>query len=435
MSSFLSSLDSFFGIKKAQSTVQKEVTAGLTTFLTMSYILFVNPFILSKAGIPPSAAFIATVLSAAGTSILMGIFARWPVALAPGMGTNAWFSFGIVGGMGIAFPQALGAVFISGILMVIVSILPIRRKMFEAVPQNIRWGIVVGIGLFITMIGFKESQIIVANPATLVSLGHLNHISPIMTLLGLILIHTLRYYRIKGAAFLICILFLTLINILMGNVHPDFSSIELDFSYIGALSFDNMGSTVFLGVVVALFLNDFLDSSGTLMGIMTRISGKIPPKDMKKTLIVDGIGTVFGSILGTSTVTSYAESNTGVEAGGRTGLVAVTVGLLFLIFLPFYPLLQFIPSWATAPVLISVGLNMLSAVHKVDFKEKETILPAFLAMLIMPFSYSVLHGIGLAMLVFFVTRVLEGKIKDKQTFAAALIGLGYVAFLLETGTL
>lgn len=395
------------------STVRTEILAGVTTFLTMAYIVVVNPGILAIAGIDHGAAFVATCLAAAIGSVAMGLYANLPIALAPGMGLNAYFTFVVVKGMGVPWQVALGAVFVSGVLFLIVSILRVREWLINAIPLSLKLAIGAGIGLFLGIIGLKEMGVIAAHPATFVTLGKLSAPTTLLSCLGFILIAVLSAWRVTGAI-LIGIVAIAAIGIPFGltqfkgivDMPPSIAPTLFQLDIAGALS---LGVAV---VVLTFFLVDVLDNAGTLIATMQR-AGMVQPDGsiprLKQALIADSGGAMVGAVLGTSTTTSYIESSAGIQAGGRTGLTAVVVGVLFLLTLFLAPLATSIPAFATAPALVFVACMMTGALRSIDWDDITEYVPAVVLVLTMPFTFSIATGIGLGFIVYALLKTLAGR--------------------------
>lgn len=429
-------MKSFFAIKESGSNVRTEILAGITTFLTMAYILAVNPDILSAAGLPRDSVFMATAISSAVATLVMALVARLPFALAPGMGLNAFFAFTVVLGMGKSWQFALTAVFLEGIIFLILTALNVREAIINAIPSNIRKAIGVGIGLFIAFIGLQNAGLIVSDDATLVQLGNLASPTVILTLVGLIVIAVLLAFKVRGAL-LIGIVVVTLIGI-----PADITNLEgLDFSKLPSLSpvllkfeFD-WSQILSMDMVVVLFtflFVDMFDTVGTLIGVSTkagilRPDGSIPR--VKQALFADAIGTTVGAMLGTSTVTTYVESAAGVEEGGRTGLTALVTAILFLIAILLGPLFLLIPSAATAPALILVGLFMMSPVRDIEWGDVTEAFPAFLAVILMPLTYSIAEGIVWGVLAYILVKLLTGKVRDLSV-VTYIVGVVFVLSLI-----
>ncbi len=410
-------LDKFFKLKENKTTIKTEVLAGITTFMTMAYILAVNPAILGDAGMDKGAVFTATALSAVIGTLVMALVARLPFALAPGMGLNAFFAYTVVLTMGYSWQFALTAVFLEGIVFLLLTAFNVREMIVNAIPKNIRYAISVGIGLFIAFIGLKNAGVIVDNPATLVSLGEMSNPSVILTLLGILIIGVLLAFKVRGAL-LIGILVATVIGIPMGltklpegsfiQAPPSLSPIFFQFEW------DKIFSVDMLVVLFTFLFVDMFDTVGTLIGVCTKADimdkeGKIPR--VKQALFADAVGTTFGAILGTSTVTTYVESASGVAEGGKTGLTALSTAGFFVLALIFAPIFLMIPAGALSPVLIVVGLFMMSPVKNIDFDDFTEAIPAFLTILLMPLTYSIADGIIFGLLSYVFVKMITGKFK------------------------
>jgi AGZA family xanthine/uracil permease-like MFS transporter len=410
-----------------------EILAGVTTFVTMAYIIFVNPSILQDAGMPFQAVVAATCVSAAFGSILMGAFARYPIALAPGMGLNAYFTYTVVKGLGVAWPVALGAVFLSGVIFVILTFAGIRQMIVSAIPHELYSAVASGIGLFIALIGLKNSGLVVASPATLVTLGNLRDPSVLLAIFGLILTATLLVRRYR-AAMLIGVLATTAVGALAGLVKwspgsfsfADISATALRLDIPGALS---LGA---LEIVFVFLFVDLFDNVGTLVAVGKKArlfdeSHNIPR--LNRILFSDAAATVAGSLTGTSTVVSYIESAAGVVAGGRTGVTAIVTGFLFLLALFIAPLIGAIPAAATAPALILVGSLMASHMAEIDWSELRIAIPAFLTIVSIPFTFSIANGIALGFTVYTFLCVLKGEFRSVNWLMYVLTALFIARFL------
>ena len=428
-------MEKLFQLQAHKTNVRTEIIAGLTTFLAMAYILAVNPLILSDAGLNPGSVFTATALSAAIATLIMAVLANLPVALAPGMGLNAFFTYTVVIGMKYSPATALTAVFLEGLLFILLSFFNVREAIVESIPINLKKAVAAGIGLFITLIGMKNAEIIVDNPATLVGLGNVTSGAALLGIIGLVITAILYVLQVPGSI-LLGILITTVIGIPMGVTAP-FGGWE-NWSIISApaaptfwnFDFSNIFSFQFFTVFFSFLFVDIFDTVGTLVGVTNRAglidkNGNIPR--VKQALLSDAIGTVFGAMLGTSTVTSFVESTSGVAAGGRTGLTALTTGVFFLIALIFSPLFLLIPSAATAPALIIVGFLMLSAAAEIDFKDPTEGIPAFLTIVMMPFTYSIAEGIVYGILSYVILKAITGKFKQIPIISWVL----FVVFLLR----
>lgn len=422
-------LEKLFKLQEHQTTVKVELVAGLTTFLTMSYILFANPDIMSAAGMPKEAVFTATALAAALGCILMGLWANFPAGLAPGMGLNAFFAFAVVGGMGYTWEQALAAVLISGVIFFLLSAFKIREWILHSIPGCLRHGITVGIGLFLTIIGLKNAGIIGDHPATLLTLGDLASPGPLLAGLGLLLIIALDYRKITGSIVVSMLaisavsafLGITTFNGIVGEPH---SMSELFW----ALDFSRVLEATMISVILAFVFVDLFDTSGTLMATASKAG--LTDKDgkfdaMGKAMLADSTATTAGAALGVSSVTTYVESGAGIAAGGKTGLTAVTVGVLFLAAMFFTPMLDFVPAFATAPALIYVGLMMTADMRHINWDDMTSAAPAWICAIMMPFGFSISHGIGLGFVAHTVLQLLTGKTSEIKP-AVALVSVLYV---------
>ena len=409
-----SKLEQFFAIEAHQTSLQKEVLAGVTTFITMAYIIFVNPQMMAQSGMDHGAIFVGTCLAAAFACLFMGLYANWPVGLAPGMGLNAFFTYTVVGEMGHSWEVALGAVFIAGILFFIMSITPLRRWMLDSIPLNLRIAMGAGVGLFIGFIGLKNGGIIVANGATFLSLGDFTNPSTLLAGLSFLLISILSIRKIPGAI-IIGILTVTLISIFLNLVEfegvfalpPDVTPVFMELDIIGALD------VAMISVIVSFLFVNLFDTAGTLFGVATRAnlvqeSGNIV--DLDKALKVDSSSSVFGSFLGCAPVTSYVESSAGIEAGGRTGMTAVVVGVLFLLATFLSPLAAAVPAYATAGALIYVAILMLSGMESLNWDEQSELLPALIMIVMIPLTFSIANGIALGFLAYVSIKVFVGEI-------------------------
>ncbi len=424
-------LEKIFKIKERGSSVRTEIIAGITTFLAMAYILAVNPSYLAAAGIPAGAAFSATAISAGIATLCMAFFANYPVALASGMGLNAFFAFTVCGTMGYPYQVALTAILIEGIIFMILSIFKFREALVNKIPNNLKFGITAGIGLFITIIALLNAKIVVSDPATTVALGNLASPGVVLALAGLLIIGVLQHFKVPGGILLGIIItwILGIVAELVGwyvpdpaagvySVIPAFSSdafaapllFDFDFGFIVK------NAPAFILVVFTFLYTDIFDTVGTLIGVAEKgdlldQEGKLPKAG--GALMADAVGTVVGACLGTSTVTSYVESSAGVAAGGKTGLASVVTAILFFISLVLAPVFTAIPGFATTPAMLYVGLLMLSSVKKVDFGgDAADTIGAFLAIVMMPLTYSIANGIMFGMLAWVILKILTGKIKE-----------------------
>lgn len=425
-------LDRFFRLSENGTDVRTELLAGLTTFLTMAYIIFVNPSILGDAGIPKDSVFVATCLAAAIGTMIMGLYANYPMALAPGMGLNAYFTYAVVKGMGIPWEAALGAVFISGSLFIAVSVFKLREMIVNGIPHSIRTAITVGIGLFLGLISLKNAGIVVANPATMVGIGDLHKAPVILAALGFFLIVTLDRFKIRGSI-LIGILVVTVMSFFFGgntfhglvSMPPSLAPTLFKLDIMGALSVG------ILNVVLVFFLVELFDATGTLMGVASRagllVNGKM--ERLNRALLADSTAIVAGSFLGTSSTTAYIESAAGVQAGGRTGLTAVAVGLLFLACLFIAPLAGVVPAYATAPALFYVACLMLRDLVEIDWTDTSESIPAAITALFMPFTYSIAQGVAFGFISYAGLKLLTGRAKEVKLIVWAIAGIFLFKFI------
>lgn len=410
-------MEQFFKLKQHGTTVRTEIMAGITTFMTMAYILAVNPGILSATGMSAGGVFTATALSSLIATVLMAILANLPVALAPGMGLNAFFAFTVVLGMGYSWQLALTAVFVEGILFIIMSFFGVREALVKAIPKNIKTAVSVGIGLFIAFIGLQNAGVISNNDATLVSLGTITKGPALVALIGLVIMGVLLAFKVKGAL-LIGIIATTIVGIPFGvtSIPKGWNPISMPAAPIWLqFQFDKIFTLDFFVVMFTFLFVDIFDTIGTLVGVTTQAGliskdGDIPK--VKQALLSDAVGTVVGAMLGTSTVTSYVESASGVAEGGRTGLTSLTTGLLFGLALFLSPLFLLIPGAATAPALVLVGLFMLSPVKDLDLSDFTEAVPAFLTIIMMPLAYSIAEGLVFGIVAYIILKALTGKFKD-----------------------
>ena len=420
-------LEKLFQLQANGTNVRREAVAGLTTFLTMAYIVFVNPAILQLAGMDFGAVFMATCLAAAFGSAFMGLYANYPIALAPGMGLNAYFTFGVVKGMGYSWETALGAVFISGLIFLALSLLKVREWIVNAIPMSMKLGIAAGIGLFLAIIALQNARIVVAHPATLVTIGDLKSLPVLLAAIGFALITALSARKIPGAI-IISILTVTAIAVGLGvaefkgiastppSIAPTFMAMDIK----GAL-----GIGLWTIIFVFLFV-DLFDNTGTLIGIAHQggfldKDGKLPR--IGRALVVDSTSASVGAVLGTSTTTSYIESVAGVEAGGRTGLTAVVVALCFLLATFFAPLAGTVPAFATAPALLYVACLMARVLKDIDWEDPTEFVPAMVTAIAMPLTFSIAHGIGVGFIVYAAIKILAGRWSDMKIAVPIIAGL------------
>ncbi|MBX9761265.1 MAG: NCS2 family permease [Beijerinckiaceae bacterium] len=420
-------LEKLFHLEANGTSVRREAIAGLTTFLTMAYIVFVNPSILQLAGMDFGAVFMATCLAAAFGSAFMGLYANYPIALAPGMGLNAYFTFGVVKGMGYAWETALGAVFVSGLIFLALSLLKVREWIVNAIPMSMKLGIAAGIGLFLAIIALQNAKVIVAHPATLVTIGDLKSLPVLLAALGFALITALSARKIPGAI-IISILAITAVAVALGlaqfkgiaSAPPSIAPTFLAMDIKGALE-------VGLWTIIFVFLFvDLFDNTGTLIGVAHQggfldKDGKLPR--IGRALVVDSTSASVGAMLGTSTTTSYIESVAGVEAGGRTGLTAVVVALCFLLATFFAPLAGTVPAFATAPALLYVACLMARGLKDLDWDDPTEFVPAMVTAIAMPLTFSIAHGIGLGFIVYAAIKILAGRWSEMKIAVPIIAGL------------
>lgn len=429
-------LNQFFKLKENQTTVKTEILAGITTFMTMAYILAVNPDILSATGMDKNALFTATALSALIATLVMALVARLPFALAPGMGLNAFFAFTVVLGMGYSWQFALTAVFLEGIIFLILTAFNIRELIVNAIPLSLKHAVSAGIGLFIAFIGLQNAGLIVKNDAVLVGLGDMGSPAVLIALGGIVLTAVLLALKVKGAL-LIGIFVATIAGIPVGVTHlpeghlvgapPSVAPIFWKFDFSQVFSFD------MLIVLFTFLFVDMFDTVGTLVGVSSKAGmldkdGKVPR--VKQALFADAIGTTAGAILGTSTVTTYVESASGVAEGGRTGLTSLTTAALFLIALFFAPLFTMVPGAATAPALVLVGFFMMSPILHINFDDYSESIPAFITIIMMPLAYSIAEGIVFGMLSYVLLKLFTGKYKDISPVMIVLAVLFVLKFFI-----
>jgi len=408
-------LNQLFELDANNTNIKKEILGGFTTFITMAYIIFVNPQIMSATGMDLGAIFVGTCLAAAIASFVMGFFANWPIGLAPGMGLNAFFTFTVVGEMGYSWEVALGAVFLAGILFFVMSITKLRSWMISSIPLNLRIAMGAGVGLFIGLIGLKNGGIIISNDATLLSLGNFTNIETLLSVAGFLIISALSVRKIPGAI-IIGILSVTFIAYMLGLIEyngivsmpPDISPILLKLDIVGAL---NIGM---LTIIMSFLFVNLFDTTGTLVGVATRanlINDDGEAIGLNKALKADSGASILGTFFGCSPVTSYVESSAGVEAGGRTGLTAVVVGILFIFAMFLSPLATVIPAYATAGALIYVAILMLGGMEKLDWSNVIELLPALVIIVMIPLTFSIADGIALGFLTYVSLKISSGEIR------------------------
>ena len=407
-------LDNFFAVSEHQTNIQKEILAGVTTFITMAYIIFVNPQMMAQSGMDYGAIFVGTCLAAAVACLFMGLYANWPVGLAPGMGLNAFFTYTVVGEMGYSWEVALGAVFIAGILFFIMSITPLRRWMLDSIPLNLRIAMGAGVGLFIGFIGLKSGGIIVSNDATFLKLGDLSNQETLLAALGFLLISVLAIRKVPGAI-LIGVLSTTLLALAFGMIQynglvsmpPSLEPVFLKLDILGALNIS------MITIVMSFLFVNLFDTTGTLLGVANRanlVDAEGNADNLDKALKADSSVSFIGTFFGCSPVTSYVESSAGVEAGGRTGLTAIFIGLFFILTMFLSPLALIVPASATAGALIYVSILMLSGMEKLNWSNMIDLLPALIIIVMIPLTFSIADGIALGFLSYVVLKIGYGEI-------------------------
>ena len=412
----LNRLDNIFKLSFYNTNIKKEILAGFTTFITMSYIIFVNPQIMSSTGMDFGAVFVGTCLAASIACFIMGFFANWPVGLAPGMGLNAFFTYSVVGEMGYSWETALGAVFLSGVLFFIMSATSLRKWMIESIPTNLRIAMASGVGFFIGFIGLKNGGIIIANDSTFLSLGDFSSSETLLAALGFLLIAILSLRNVKGAI-IISILIITTLSLAFNLVEfngiisypPSLSPVFMQLDIIGALDI------AMISIIASFLFVNLFDTTGTLFGVATRanfIDDKGSIVNLDKALKCDSSTSVIGTFFGCAPVTSYVESSSGIEAGGRTGLTAITIGFLFLLSIFLSPLASIIPSYATAGALIYVSMLILSGVQKLDWSDLSELIPSLIIIVMIPLTFSIADGISLGFITFILMKIASGDIKQ-----------------------
>ncbi len=428
-------LEKLFALKDHGTNVRTEILAGITTFVTMAYIIFINPIILGDAGMPQGAVFVATCVVAAVGTLIMGLYANYPIALAPGMGLNAYFAYVVVLGMGYTWQAALGAVFISGTLFLLVTLFRLRDIIVNGIPHSLRIAITVGIGLFLAIISLKNAGIITGSPATLVTLGDLHKPEVVLAVIGFIVVAVLSVLEVKGAL-LIGILTVTVLSfIFAGNtfkgivsappsIEPTFFALDVKAALSGGI----------LNVVLVFFLVELFDATGTLMGVARRAGLLTPEREgrLSKALMADSSAIFLGSLLGTSSTTAYLESAAGVQEGGRTGLTAVTVAVLFLACLFISPLAGSVPAYATAPALFYVACLMLRELVDLDWEDTTEVIPACVTALLMPFTYSIANGVSFGFISYAALKLLTGRARQVHPVVWVIAAVFLFKFIHET---
>jgi len=405
-----------FQLELNNTSIKQEFIAGFTTFITMAYIIFVNPQMMAASGMDLGACFVGTCIAAAIACFAMGFYSNWPVGLAPGMGLNAFFTYTVVGEMGYSWEVALGAVFLAGILFVIISVTPLRQWMLNSIPMNLRIAMGAGVGLFVGFIGLKTGGIIIQNEATFLSLGNFKNIETLLAAMGFLLILVLAVRKVVGAI-IIGVLAVTILGLLLGLIQfngiisspPDLKPILLKLDILGAID------VAMISVIISFLFVNLFDTAGTLLGVASRAnliqnSGKI--MNLDKALKADSTSSVAGSFLGCSPVTSYVESSAGVEAGGRTGLTAITIGMFFLIAIFFSPIASMVPSYATAGALVYVAILMLGGMERLDWSDNTELLPALIMIIMIPLTFSIANGIAIGFIAYVILKLATGKRTD-----------------------
>ena len=425
----------YFELEARNSTFRREIVAGFTTFLTLAYIIFVNPQILSGTGMDAGAVLVATCLAAAFGSAVMGLYANFPIALAPGMGLNAYFAAVVVGTMGLPWQAALGAVFCSGVLMLVLSVLPVREWVVNAIPRSQKHAIAAGIGFFLFIIGLRSAGIVVGSDATLVTLGNLTEWPALLAVTGFVAIVAMEHLKQPGSV-LLCILIVAGIAWLSGlspapgslvAAPPPLAPTAFELDIAGALEVG------LVAIIFAFLMVDLFDTSGTLVAVLNEAgltdgTGRVPA--LKRALVADSSATIAGSLLGTSTTTSYIESAAGVRAGGRTGITALVVAGLFLVSIVFAPLATAIPAFATAPAILFVGCVMARAMRHVEWDDLTESVPAIVTALAMPFTYSIATGIGLGFIAYALIKVVGGRRHELNAAVVVVAAAFAIRFLV-----
>ena len=427
-------LEKTFQLEVNNTSIKQEFIAGFTTFITMAYIIFVNPQMMAASGMDLGASFVGTCIAAAIACFAMGFYSNWPVGLAPGMGLNAFFTYTVVGEMGYSWEVALGAVFLAGILFVIISVTPLRQWMLNSIPMNLRIAMGAGVGLFVGFIGLKTGGIIIQNEATFLSLGNFKDIETLLAALGFLLILVLAVRKVVGAI-IIGVLAVTISGLLLGLIQfngivsspPDLKPILLKLDILGAID------VAMISVIISFLFVNLFDTAGTLLGVASRAnliedSGKIVNLD--KALKADSTASVAGSFLGCSPVTSYVESSAGVEAGGRTGLTAVIIGTFFLIAIFFSPIASMVPSYATAGALVYVAILMLGGMERLDWSDSTELLPALIMIIMIPLTFSIANGIAIGFISYVVLKLAARKTLDISMGAWFLFLIFVLKFIL-----
>ena len=427
-------LEKTFLLELNNTSIKQEFLAGFTTFITMAYIIFVNPQMMAASGMDLGASFVGTCIAAAIACFAMGFYSNWPVGLAPGMGLNAFFTYTVVGEMGYSWEVALGAVFLAGILFVIISVTPLRQWMLNSIPMNLRIAMGAGVGLFVGFIGLKTGGIIIQNEATFLSLGNFKDIETLLAALGFLLILVLAVRKVIGAI-IIGVLAITISGLLLGLIQfngivslpPDLKPILLKLDILGAID------VAMISVIISFLFVNLFDTAGTLLGVASRanlIDDSEKIINLDKALKSDSTASVAGSFLGCSPVTSYVESSAGVEAGGRTGLTAITIGMFFLIAIFFSPIASMVPSYATAGALVYVAILMLGGMERLDWSDNTELLPALIMIIMIPLTFSIANGIAIGFIAYVVLKIAARKTLDISMGAWFLFLIFVLKFIL-----
>ncbi|MDY3330768.1 MAG: NCS2 family permease [Pelistega sp.] len=426
--------ESLFKLREHGTNVRTELLAGVTTFLTMAYIIFVNPNILSSTGMDSGAIFVATCLAAAVGSFIMAFVANWPIGMAPGMGLNAFFAFVVVGALGYTWQQALAAVFVSGIIFLLLTVTGIRKWLIDGIPASLRSAIVAGIGLFLAFIGLQASGLVVDNPATLTSHGDLKSAPVLYTILGFFIIVVLDVLKVRGAI-LIGILSVTILSVLTGHSKTPEAFISMPPSVASTfMQMDLAGlfAKGLLEVILVFVLVEIFDATGTMIGVAKR-AGLMPegkPNRLGRALFADSAAILAGSVIGTSSTTAYVESTAGVQAGGRTGLTALVVGVLFLAALFFAPVAGIVPAYATAPALIYVAILMLREMTDINWSDMTDVVPSVVTVILMPFTYSIAEGIAFGFISYVILKAFTGRIREIHPATVVIAALFILRFAI-----
>ena len=427
-------IENTFNLESNNTSIKQEFIAGFTTFITMAYIIFVNPQMMASSGMDYGASFVGTCIAAAIACFAMGFYSNWPVGLAPGMGLNAFFTYTVVGEMGYPWEVALGAVFLAGILFVIISVTPLRQWMLNSIPMNLRIAMGAGVGLFVGFIGLKTGGIIIQNEATFLSLGNFKDIETLLAALGFLLILVLAVRKVVGAI-IIGVLAVTISGLLLGLIQfngivsspPDLKPILLQLDILGAID------VAMISVIISFLFVNLFDTAGTLLGVASRanlITDSEKIVNLDKALKADSTSSVAGSFFGCSPVTSYVESSAGVEAGGRTGLTAVIIGMFFIIAIFFSPIASMVPSYATAGALVYVAILMLGGMERLDWSDNTELLPALIMIIMIPLTFSIANGIAIGFIAYVVLKIAARKTLDISMGAWFLFLIFVLKFIL-----